>query len=110
MRILLDESLPRKLGFLPIGHHVRTVQQMGFSGLSNGTLLRAASNEFDVLISGDQNMSYQQNPVTLPISVVVMIAKTNKLEDFTPLVTDLLALLQRLPPQSFITLPQSSQH
>lgn len=106
MRILLDESLPRKLGFLLIGHHVRTVQQMGFSGLSNGTLLRAASHEFDVLISGDQNMSYQQNPTALRLSVIVLIARTNKLEDFAPLVAELLALLQKLPANSFVALPQ----
>jgi hypothetical protein len=51
MRILLDESLPKKLGFLLDVHTVRTVQQVGFSGLGNGVLLAAAANDFDVLIT-----------------------------------------------------------
>ena len=48
MRILLDESLPRKLGFSLTSHHVRTVQQMGWSGLTNGKLLAVATSQFDV--------------------------------------------------------------
>lgn len=59
MRILLDESLPRRIGNDLIGHEVQTVQQRGWSGLKNGELLRKASEEFDVLITGDQNLEYQ---------------------------------------------------
>ena len=102
MRILLDESIPRKLGFLLSDHHVRTVQQMGFGGLANGKLLQAASSDFDVLISGDQNMSYQQNANTLPMAVVVLIANNNKLESFIPLVPRLLETLAILDSPKFI--------
>ncbi len=61
MRILLDESLPRKLALEFSGHEVQTVQKHGWSGLKNGELLRRASAEFDVLVTGDQNIEYQQN-------------------------------------------------
>jgi len=102
MRILLDESIPRKLGFLLDDHFVRTVQQVGFSGLVNGQLLKAAANGFDVLVSGDQNMSYQQNANTLPMSVIVLIAKNNKLDSFVPLVPKLLDTLVGLESPKFI--------
>jgi len=49
MRILLDESLPRKLALELPGHHAQTVQKRGWSGLNNGALLREASQEFQVL-------------------------------------------------------------
>lgn len=102
MRILLDESIPRKLGFLLGDHFVRTVQQVGFGGLVNGKLLKAAAFDFDVLISGDQNMSYQQNANTLPMSVIVLTAKNNKLESFVPLVPKLLETLAGLDSLKFI--------
>ncbi len=102
MRILLDESLPRKLGFLLEGHFVRTVQQVGFSVLANGKLLAAAAPDFDVLITGDQNMEYQQNSADLPMGVIILVAGSNKLESFLPLVPKLLKTLEDFVPQSFI--------
>ena len=105
MRILLDESLPRRLGFLLTGHHVRTVVQLGYSGLSNGKLLAAAAGDFDVLITGDQNMEYQQNRLDLPLGVIVLIAPSNKLESFLPLVPELLLTLECFVPNRFVVLP-----
>ena len=104
MRILLDESLPRKLGFQLEGHFVRTVQQMGFSGLSNGKLLAAAADQFDVLLTGDQNMGYQQNSASLPISVIVLVAQNNRLESFLPLLEKLSLSLVNLTTPTFIEL------
>jgi len=104
MRVLLDESIPRKLGFLLTGHYVRTVQQMGWGGLLNGELLRVASADFDVLVSGDQNMAYQQNSGQLPMSVVTLLAINNKLESFQPLVPQLLALIATIEQQRFYSL------
>ncbi len=102
MRILLDESLPRKLGFLLEGHYVRTVQQVGFSGLSNGKLLTAAVSDFDVLITGDQNMECQQNPIQLPMGVIILVAGSNKLESFAPLMPKLMKTLEDFVPKSFV--------
>lgn len=94
MRILLDESLPRKLGFLLPGHYVRTVVQMGWGGLTNGNLLRTAAPHFDVLVSGDKNMQYQQNEANLPMLVITLAATSNRLENLMPLLPGLLKLLE----------------
>ena len=89
MRILLDESLLRKLGQALPEHTVQTVQKRGRSGLKNGKLLRQASGEFDVLITGDQNLEYQQDLSKLPIPVIVMVAATNRIDTLLPLVPEL---------------------
>jgi hypothetical protein len=80
MRILLDESVPRALGFLIQGHFVRTAQAAGFAGLLNGDLLAAMkAADFDALITFDQNLPYQQN-VHLPVAVIVLVAPNNRVE------------------------------
>ena len=76
MRILLDESLPRKLSLELTGHDTQTVQKRGWSGLSNGELLRTASREYEVLLTGDRNLEFQQNPATLAIAVIVLMLPT----------------------------------
>lgn len=96
MRILLDESLPRKLVAELIGHETQTVQKRGWSGLSNGELLRRASQEYEVLITGDRNLQYQQNPATLPLAVIVLIAPSNRIENLRPLVPHLLKALKSI--------------
>jgi hypothetical protein len=61
VRVLLDGNLPRKLARLLSGHDVRTIHQEGWSNLSNGALLSAAAGKYDVFLTLDQNLSYQQN-------------------------------------------------
>ena len=107
MRILLDESLPRKLSQELAGHEVRTVQQIGWAGLKNGELLRQASAKFDVLITGDQNLEYQQNTSRLPIAVVVLIAMNNRIETLRPLVAELLPVLARIGPSQLVRVGRS---
>ena len=65
MRILLDESLPGKPGQALAGREVRTVQQAGWSGLENGELLRRAKGSFDVFVTGDQYLEFQQSAASL---------------------------------------------
>ena len=60
MKLLLDECTPARLRFDFAGHEVRTLDEAGLKGLKNGVLLRTASHEFDVLITVDQNIPYQQ--------------------------------------------------
>ena len=72
MRVLLDESLPRPLGRLLIGLAVQTVGQAGWASFKNGVLLQLAASDFDVLITADQNIEFQQNLETLPLAVVVL--------------------------------------
>lgn len=101
MRVLLDESLPRPLGRLLTGHVVRTVTQEGWTSFENGELLRASAEWFDVLVTADQNLEHQQNPATLPIAVVVLVAESNRLESLEPLVPELLRILASLQPKTF---------
>jgi len=62
MRVLLDEQLPRQLAPLLVGHEVRTVQQMGWAGLTNGELLKkAVAARFQVFLTADRNLEFQQN-------------------------------------------------
>ena len=101
MRILLDESLPRDLRDELSGHSVTTVREAGWAGLKNGELLAQARGRFDVLLTADSNLEHQQNLQTLPVSVVVLVAVTNKLEDLKPLVPQLLARLASLAANTF---------
>ena len=78
MRVLLDESLPRRLARLLPEHDVRTVAAMGWTGIQNGELLRLAVGSFDAFLTADQNLEHQQNLDTLPIAVVVLTAPTNR--------------------------------
>ena len=80
MRILLDESLPRTLSRELTGHQVQTVQRQGWAGLKNGALLQRAAGEYDVLITSDRNLEYQQNLTRLQIAVVVLAATSNRIE------------------------------
>jgi len=85
VRVLLDECVPRKLKSELPGHDVRTVTEMGWSGIKNGPLLRRAAQEFDVFLTVDQGVEYQQNLFGLDLAIVVMVAATNDIDDVRPL-------------------------
>ncbi len=100
MRILLDESLPIELRDELPRHAVRSVQEMGWNALKNGELLLRAVDQFDVFLTADQNLQYQQNLKTLPIAVVVLVAESNRIQSLKPLVPDLLSALTSLVPRT----------
>jgi len=100
MRILLDEDLPRRLADLLVGHQVSTVQRSGWSGVKNGQLLALAALQFDVLLTMDRNIEFQQNVATLPIAVLIVDAVSNRLKDIEPLVPSILHELGHIPPKS----------
>ena len=102
MRILLDESLPIELASELSGHDVISVQKMAWSGLKNGELLARASSQFDVILTADQNLPYQQNLDKLPIAVVVIAARNNRIEALRVLVPRLLAALSSIQPRTLI--------
>ncbi|MDE0260702.1 MAG: DUF5615 family PIN-like protein [Gammaproteobacteria bacterium] len=95
MKVLLDESVPRRLAAeFPESFGARTVQQMGWAGCSNGELLRlAADHGFGVLVTVDQGFAYQQSVRSLPIPVVIMIAGRTRLQELLPLVPEVIAVL-----------------
>ena len=78
MRILLDESVPEKLGKLLVGHSCSTVQRQGWASVKNGKLLALAKDEFDVLLTAVKGMGYQQNQDTLPVAILVVRARSNR--------------------------------
>lgn len=90
MRILLDEDIPRRLGAHLIGHEVSTGPRQGWSGVKNGRLLTLAAAEFDVFLTMDANLEFQQNLATLPIAVLVVKAASNRMEALVPLVPAIL--------------------
>jgi hypothetical protein len=71
---------------------------MGWSGISNGKLLLLIQGQFDAFITVDSNLAYQQNVSTLPVAVVVLRARSNKIEDLRPLLPRLLAALAGIKP------------
>lgn len=98
-RPLLDENLPRPLArLLTAPHFVRTVQQMQWSGIRNGALLQRASAEFDVLITLDRGIPYQQSVSNWPIGLLVLRAKSNRLMELHHLVPEILSAINSLQP------------
>ena len=100
MRILLDESVPGRLGSLLTGHSVATVQRKGWASIKNGKLLALAAGEFDVLLTADKGMEYQQNLATLPVSILIVLARSNRLEDLAAGVPVILSALAELQPRT----------
>ena len=96
MRILLDEDVPRRLGPLLVGHEVSTVPHSGWAGIKNGKLLALAATRFDVFMTMDQNLEFQQNLATLPITVLVVEALSNRMEHLVSLVPAILRELNQI--------------
>ncbi len=101
MRILLDEMMPRKLKRLFAGDvEVVTVQERGWDSLENGDLLEAAQGEFDALLTTDRGIPHQQDLSGLGLTVVVLEAKSNRLEHLSPLIEEADAVLRRASPSA----------
>ena len=82
MKVLLDECVTKKLKPYLKDFEVFTVVQMGWSGVKNGKLLsNCVSNHFDILLTIDKNMMFQQNLENHPITIVVLNSLTSKLEE-----------------------------
>jgi predicted nuclease of predicted toxin-antitoxin system len=86
MRVLIDECAPKALKYFLTknGHDCRTVQEAGWSGRENGELLRLAEANFDVLVTLDTNLRYQQNLTGRQIAIVVLMARSNRLVNLSP--------------------------
>jgi len=103
MLVLLDEQLPRHLAREIGGHNVSTVQQRGWAGLKNGELLRVAADAgFEVLVTADRNLQFQQNLSQSRLGIILLIAPSNALEDILPLVPNLLATILKASPDPLL--------
>lgn len=98
MRLLLDECMPKPLKRELVGHDVKTVQEMGWAGTKNGALLRLASSDFDALLTVDQGIEFQQALSGLAISIVVLVAASNDVDDLRLLIPEVMEVLTALQP------------
>jgi predicted nuclease of predicted toxin-antitoxin system len=103
MKLLLDENLPQQLRHEIADHDCVTVAYMGWSGIENGHLLaRAASEGFAAIVTKDANLQYEQNLVQLPLSVIILRAPSNDIDDIRPLLPALRKALANLPAKQVI--------
>ena len=87
MKILIDECLPDELkdSVAAMGHECQTVRRAGYGSKKNGELLALAEGRWDVLLTSDRNIKYQQNMTGRSVSVLILRAKTNRMKDLLPL-------------------------
>ena len=103
MRLLLDECMPRPLKRELTGHDVSTVAERGWSSKRNSELLRLMlADGFEVFLTVDQHVPFQQNVAASGVAVVVVIARTNRLKELRPLVPAILDALPRVKPGQLI--------
>jgi predicted nuclease of predicted toxin-antitoxin system len=96
MKVLLDECVPRKLGRELTEHAVLTVTERGWSGIKNGELVALAETEFEVFLTVDQNLKYQQNLKAFNIGVILLVARNNRLKTLLPLMPEARKALENI--------------
>jgi hypothetical protein len=95
VRVLLDECLPRRLKRELVGHDARTAPEMGWASKRNGELLALAVGQFDVFLTADRNLSYQQGVSAFDIAVVVLVARSNTIDDLWSLTSRVLEVIAK---------------
>jgi len=93
LRVLLDECVDSRLAASLGTFEVRTVADQGWVGISNGQLLSRAAAEFDVFVTVDRNLSFQQHLPKFDIAVILLQARTNRIADLIALVPELLTVI-----------------
>jgi len=105
MRILLDECVPWPMHRLLSGHACSSVQDRGWGGIKNGELLQRAEGKFDLFITSDQNLRYQQNLAGRPIAILEL--STNDIGRIQAASSLLEEALEKIQPNEFrqLTIP-----
>ena len=100
MKVLIDECAPKALknNLTAHGHECLTVQEAGWSGKENGELLALAETEFDALVTLDTNLRYQQNLAGRRNAIVVLLARSNRLDHLSPHFPACVSALERIKP------------
>jgi predicted nuclease of predicted toxin-antitoxin system len=98
MRVLLDEQLPLDLSLELRGHPVDTVASRGWAGIKNGELLDRMRGQYDVLVTMDRGIEFQQQIRALPFGIVVVRARSNRMQDLRPLVPSIIAAIGAIKP------------
>jgi hypothetical protein len=94
VKVFLDECVDWRLSRDLVGHDVKTARQMGWTSIENGTLLALVSEHFDVFVTVDRNLAFQQNFAGFTLAVIIMHAKSNRLSDLRKLAPRLLAAIE----------------
>ena len=106
MKVLLDECLPKDFCKSLPEHECHTARRAGFGGKTNGDLLTAAELAgFNVLITVDKSIPYQQSLAARKLAVVILWALSNDLEDLLPLATACIRALRSIKPGQVLRIP-----
>ena len=108
MKLLLDECVTRDLLRDLDKHEVHTVEEAGFKGLKNGRLLNAAAGIYDLVITVDQNIPYQQNIEGLGIAVLVLAARRNSYACLRPIIPRALEAIEVIEPGQVVVISTRS--
>ena len=98
MRVLLDENLPVDLAAELVGHEVATVTSLGWQGIKNSDLLRRAQESFEVLVTMDRNLEFQQNIARFELSILLVLAHSNRVVHLRPIVPTILEAIESVRP------------
>jgi predicted nuclease of predicted toxin-antitoxin system len=97
MKVLLDECLPKRLKRELPGHDVTRVQEMGWAGIKNGALIRLIQSAgFEVFVTIDGNLEYQQNLRAINFAIIVLSASDNTFDTLRPLMAEVMGALQTI--------------
>jgi predicted nuclease of predicted toxin-antitoxin system len=104
MKILIDECLPSELKevLAAMGHECQTVRQAGIGSKKNGELLTIAEGRWNVLLTSDRNIKYQQNMTGRKVSIVILRAKSNRMKDLVPLMPACAEALRFIQPGQIV--------
>ena len=95
MKILLDECVPWPMHKFLTGHECSTAQQHGWGGIKNGDLMRLAEKEFDLFITSDQNIRYQQNLAGRQIAILELSTNDHRrIQSAAALIQSVVATMQ----------------
>jgi hypothetical protein len=104
VKVPLDECIDRRFAKELPGHDVTTVPRMGWATIKNGELLSLAEKEFDVFVTVDRNLAFQQHLPKFNVAVAVLHSSSNRLADLKPLAPKLLSMLSTLEKGKAITI------
>jgi hypothetical protein len=104
VKILLDENIPHALRALLPGHDVFTVQWLGWGSIKNGELLKKADGQFDVLLTVDKGIRYQNDFKDKKIAVITVLCSGNRLENLRPFLPLIMRELNHITPGKVINI------
>lgn len=104
MKVLIDECLPAALkeDLAALGDECQTVRRAGFGSKRNGELLTLAERNWDVLLTSDRNIKYQQNMTGRSVSILILCAKSNRMKDLVPLLPACAEALRSIRPGTVV--------